>query len=294
MDDIRQYGHSYYAEAYAFEGDLKLPLDQKITRQAFVQLPPEGGYLNQKSCGYRVESVLSFTSAYTQVAGHRDEKKDHGYNTLVTSVVEGLNILDVVTADRVVGQISTDHRMDGYVPTISFLGTRFENLRIAGHKVKLDLNQHICGDRPSDDSSYFKGSGFASRVSQQHARIRDCQSGYPNPIAELRERFNLAPENFDQDPGGERTVEFSLVNDCVLHKEPESTYPGFTCGHVIHVPNFGTIYLAVLKLTHSDFNGRVPHKTLLELTMIDIEMGCLGKGNTQTVVAKTNGKPGTG
>jgi len=58
-------------------------------------------------------------------------------------------VLDVLTADRVVGQIITEHPLVGYVPIISFLGTRFENLRIAGHPVELDLDLNILGDKPA-------------------------------------------------------------------------------------------------------------------------------------------------
>ena len=92
---------------------------------------------------------LSYEAAHTQVAGNRETKPGHdGYTTLVTSVVEGLNILDVVTADLVVAQISTDHPLVGYVPSITFLGTRFENLRIAGHKVdELEMCLDIFGKR---------------------------------------------------------------------------------------------------------------------------------------------------
>jgi len=66
---------------------------------------------------------------------------------LTSSVIEGLNILDVITADRIVGQTITNHPLVGYVPSISFLGTRFENLRIAGNPVELDLNHDIFGPR---------------------------------------------------------------------------------------------------------------------------------------------------
>lgn len=285
MADFLRYEHSYDAEATALEGDLILPLRQEIKPQSFVKLPAKGGYLAQRSCGYRVESLISFESAYTQVAGHREVKPCYGYNTLVTSVVEGLNVLDVVTADRVVAQISTEHPLDGYVPSITFLGTRFENLRIAGHKVDLDLDLDLFGDKPGNDAPYTKSSGFARKVSEQHARIRNLQNGYPNPLAELQERFNLAPESFENDPDGERTVECSLVNDA------EGSYPGRSFGHVIHVPHFGTIYLATLRLTHSHFEERVPWKTLLELTMIDIRLGCIAEGNFTICMIKTNGMP---
>ncbi len=58
--------------------------------------------------------------AYTQVAGNRSTKSGQGWTTLTTSVIEGLNVLDVVTADRVVGQTITEHPLEGYVPSDQF------------------------------------------------------------------------------------------------------------------------------------------------------------------------------
>ena len=59
----------------------------------------------------------------------------------------------MVTADRVVGQTITEHPLVGYVPSISFLGTRFENLRIAGYPVEVEFDHGIFGPKPIDDAA---------------------------------------------------------------------------------------------------------------------------------------------
>jgi len=280
----------YFAEATALSGKLLLPLEQEIQPQAFAKLPDEGGYRAQRADKFRVESAISYESAHTQVAGNRETKPGHGYSTLVTSVVEGLNILDVVTADRIVAQISTEHHLDGYVPSVTFLGTRFENLRIGGHEVKLELCLDIFGPKPDNDAPYTRSPGFISRVSQQHARVREQESGHESPLTELLERYNFVPESFANSTGDEENVECSLVD------KAEGTYPGRTSGHVIHVPHFGTIHLARLRLKHTDFKPgtRVPRKTHAELTMVDADMGCIGQGTVQAGSTRTNGMPGTG
>jgi hypothetical protein len=282
--------HQYYAEAKALFGEFLLPLKQKITPQLLVELPTEGGYLNQRSCGFRVESVLSYASAYTQVAGNPEEKKDRGLNTLVTAVVEGLNVLDVVTADRVVAQISTEHprRGYGYIPKVNFLGTRFENLRIAGRKIEPRLNLDLFEDKPANDARYTQSPSFVQLILEQHGSIRKLHNESKNPIEGLLERFNLVPESFSETPPDEEVVEFSLVDSV-------SDYDEKHCfGHVIRVPHFGTIYLATLKLTHSKcpVQGGYGTKTLLELTMLDIQMGCTGTGHVSASVTKTNGMGG--
>lgn len=280
----------YFAEAHALHGSLQLPIEQDIPHQASVKLFEKGGYLSEHSTGYRLESILSYAAAYTQVSGHKEIKTGHGYNTLATSVVEGLNLLDVITCDRVVSQIFTEHPPDRYVPIVSFLGTRFENLRIAGHEVKFKLNRKMLGDKPEGDLPYTKDPGFIARVTGQHAEIRQRQSEHPNLLTELLEHFNRTPESFETASGNEEQAEFSLVSEAACE------FPGHYCGHVIRIPHFGTVYLATVKVTHSDRHPEknTLRKTLIELTMVDFRLGCAQTAKGTAGVSRTNGMPGTG
>jgi len=61
-------------------------------------------------------------------AGTRSAKPDYSVTTLATSVITGLKVHDIVTADIVFAQVSTEHPLAGRVPWVTFLGTRFENL----------------------------------------------------------------------------------------------------------------------------------------------------------------------
>lgn len=269
--------HIYYAEAVSFEGHLRLPFAQEIHPQNRVFLSEEGGYHTSHSEHFRVGGVISFKSAYTQVGGNLDDKPGHGWNTLATSVLEGLNVMDIVTADRIVSQISTDHPPESYVPTVTFLGTRFENLRIAGHLVNLDFDPDILGPKPANDAPYLSDRGVLERVTRQHERIR----GEKNLPAEVAERYNQLPSS----SANREWIECSLVN------QAEGSYPGRTFGHVIDVPHFGKIYLANLRLDQSDPDPKsgIPRKTLISLSMIRMEMGCTGTGNTSGGNTKTNG-----
>ncbi|HZZ39270.1 MAG TPA: hypothetical protein VFE06_09070 [Acidobacteriaceae bacterium] len=256
--------HIYDAQAFALEGDLELPLQAEIKPQAFVNLPAGGGYLSERAHDYRLEGVISFHAAYSQVSGNRDRKPDHGFVTLATSVLEDFNILDVVTADRIVAQVSIEHPLSGDVPSITFLGTRFENLRIAGHPVRLDLEPDFFGGKPENDCPWSEKKDFRERVAAQHDHIRR-QSNLP---AEIAERYNRLPSN----PGSQESIECSLV------QRAEGSYPGRTLGHVIDVPHFGRVYLATVRLveTRDPKTGAV--STLFRLTMIEAKMGCIGHG----------------
>ena len=275
MADVTERSHAYHAEATVLQGELTLPLTQNIYPQAQATLPESGGYLSQHAQDFKLEGVVSFHTAYTQVGGNPDEKPGHGWTTLATSVIEGLNILDIVTADRVVAQISTEHPLIGHVPTISFLGTRFENLRIAGHLVKLHLDPDILGKKPEGDAPYTRDPGFRSRVASQYKLLRK----HPDTLSEAFERYNQVPADTED----AETVECSLVN------QAEGSYPGNSYGHVIHVPNFGTIYLATLRLEHEQIQQGTPHRTTVHLKMVEAKMGCLAAGSVSAASTKTNG-----
>ena len=277
MSDTNGRTHEYHAEATILEGHLELPLVQEIKPQAHAKLPGDGGYLAQRAKDYRLESVASFRSAHTQVAGNRDPKPGHGWATLCTTVIEGLNVLDVLTADRVVGQIITEHPLVGYVPIISFLGTRFENLRIAGHPVELDLDLNILGDKPASDGAYTADSALLERVSAQYSHVRDNQQLPP----EVHERYNQLASSL----GAPEAVECSLVN------RASGGYPGLSFGHVIHVPHFGQITLAKVNLHHEDFDKATgaPRTTTLKLTMVDMKLGCAIAGGMGVGVGSSNG-----
>lgn len=270
--------HTYFAEASILSGHLQLPLEQRIQPQAFAKLHPEGGYLAQHAENYRLESVISFRSAHTQVSGNRDVKPGRGWATLSTTSIEGLNVLDVLTADLVVGQIMTEHPLVGYVPRISFLGTRFENLRIAGHPVELHMDMDVLGEKLKDDAPYTLDAGVQSRVSAQYKEVQSS----PGLPPELAERYNRLASNL----GSPEAVECSLV------QKTAGAFPGHCFGHVIHVPNFGTITLAKLCLKHEDFKTgtSIPEKTTLHLTMIDMKLGCAIAGSGGIGQLSTNGR----
>ena len=269
--------HRYNAEAVVLSGQLDLPVSQKIEPQAHSKLAEKGGYFSQCSDGFQLESVLSFRSAYSHVAGIRSLKPGGGWHTLNTTVVEGLNVMEVLTADRVVGQTITEHPLVGYVPSISFLGTRFENLRIAGHPVELEIDPDIFGPKPADDAPYTQDAGFISRVSRQYDRI----GSHKDLPAELRERYNRLSPTL----GSSEAVECSLVN------QASGRYPGSSFGNVITIPGFGTITLAKLTVKHENPHEKtkVPRKTTFTLTMIDLKLGCAIEGSAAVGDGGSNG-----
>jgi len=280
--------HEYYAEADILSADIQQPVQDVIKPQAFVELSKKGRcgdkghYHYKKADPFHLDGILSHEGGYTQVAGH-PSSKIAGFATLATSVVEGLNILDVVTADRVVAQISTVHPAygTGQVPEVTFLGTRFDNLRIAGHKVEVDRCLDILGPKLVDDESYFENGGVLDRISKQYDRI-----------ATAAELPDWASEEYPRGRpvlNGNGTLKCSLVNRV-------AGAPGLSFGHVIDLPHFGRIFLGELtvKREPGDSGEGSYDKYRFHLTMIRTKMGCIGDGSTNVGSAKTNGTGGKG
>jgi hypothetical protein len=269
--------HNYYAEANVLSADLKQPLKENIPPRVQVKLPTNGRYQFKKGSSFRFEGIISYHSAYSQVAGH-PSSKSNGFATLATAVVEGLNVLDVVTADRVVAQISTVHPVfgTGQVPSVTFLGTRFENLRIGGHKVEVERTLDILGPKPAGDKSYFDDPGVQSRISLQYDKIATAE-GHPE----------LAAAAY---PKGRAGVMGSGELQCSLVSGVTGA-PGTSFGHVIDVPHFGKIFLAELRVERKPGNpGKGIYDTYeFHLTMIRLEMGCIAQGAAAVAALDTNG-----
>lgn len=278
--------HTYNAEAFVLEGRLDLPFEQPISPLAAARLPERGGYLAQRSHSYQLGGAISFRTAYTQVAGN-PSRKAKGWSTLATAAIEGLNVLDVLTADRVVAQVATHIPEDGHIPSVTFLGSRFENLRIADHPVRVDLNLKVPGDKPSNDASYTRNEGLLAWVKTQLDRVKTHQHVTPEILSEYSQKPN--------DPPNTESVECSLVRDLRWDSktptEPtDIEFPGQCVGHVIDVPHFGRIYLAMLRIQHSDPNEKgIPRKTTIGLKMIDLRLGCPISGDLSASVSIING-----
>ena len=283
--------HIYQAETTVLAGRIKLPTPQDIVPFAYVSLAEKGGYEQHRVGAYNIESILSLQSAYTQVAGHPAAAPCEGSVTMSTAVIEGLNIFDVVTADRVVAQATTIHPINGYVPEITFLGTRFDNLRIAGKPVDIDLDLNVLGPKPVGDAGYISSEEFLSRAAKQHEEVRK----HSHLSAELLERYNQVPKTVNGADGRQETVECSLVNRVVdpaasIFSRAETTPPFHSSGHVIKIPHFGTLELARLRVYQSDYNPQgVPKKTTFHLTMVDLILDCTNDGHFRCCEFITNG-----
>jgi hypothetical protein len=165
------------------------------------------------------------------------------------------------------------------VPSVTFLGTRFDNLRIGGHRVDLERHVDILGPKPANEKSYFDDEAVFSRISGQYDNI--------NKARNLPE---WAGQQYQWDPDAalrKGEVKCSLVNSV-------TGAPGLQFGHVLDIPHFGKIFLAELTLKREKNGVPGPEKYAFHLTMIRMELGCLAQGNNNVGNSESNGQGGQG
>jgi len=315
---VLERSHVYHAEAYVLNGHLEHPIKQPIEPYGRVTLETRRESLITQSVGETsVEGLISFKSGHTRVIGTQVKHKtdifgnDHaGWVTLSTSVLEGFNVVDILTADRVVAQVSTEHPMtQGHVPKVTFLGTRFENLRIGGYPVEVELDLGICGSKPEGDRPYLEDIDFLKRVERQLDGIADAK-GLPETlekkcsaeIAYIEDLKQRANGDSDSSAKGGRNG-YSKLQCSLVKSIGPIPIPGVrTFGNLIFIPNFGTVALAELEVGIGHGHGEFSEKSrdgssaqpsdsnYFTLNMLGMQLGCPVGGKAAGGGVTANGR----
>jgi hypothetical protein len=212
-------------------GTLTRPFPQVIDGQASVALPIVGGYTSARVENYRLRELLSFKEARTYTTG--SQSPDGAYNTVVSSTIEGLNILDIVTCDAVVGRISSRHEPDADEPAIVATGSTFHNLKIGGQPIDVELDTFT----ELDTYTKFRTRFEKDRAFQQTAQERFMWTASPDRFPpQFATRVPLP--NRKGWPESRGMVPCSLVKDLTYNAPSLIRY-----GHVLCVPQVGYIVL---------------------------------------------------
>src|SRR5215469_8870579 len=125
--------HLYHADAVAATGYLTLPVHEVMEMQGSVGLAMGGGHTKVRVENFHHHHIFSFRYAHSEVSGRSSAKKK-SRNTLAQVVIEGLNIHNIVTCDRIVSRIAVHKPDDGSEASIIPFGSTIDNLRIGGFK----------------------------------------------------------------------------------------------------------------------------------------------------------------
>jgi hypothetical protein len=251
----------YHASAHAYSGHFVRPENVLIEAQAGVTLPSSGGQHTARVENFRQGALVSFDSASSQVCG--SEKVEDGktiHTTLVTSAVEGLNVLNMVTADRVVARLASSYEHGSPESKIVLVGTRFENLCVAGCHIDVKL-----------DHEFFLPLHTFAAAKNKFETDEEFRKMSGNPFDD-----GVRPNKVEE----RGIIRCTLVKELHPAKCPGVTHYGHR-KHVLVVPEFGKIYLAELFLEHAR----------KRLTMIRIELGSPQGGGSTIVEADSNGIP---
>jgi hypothetical protein len=258
----------YNAHGYGFGGRMDRPFQHVLDVHAGASLPTTGGYEVSRRENFRLNEAISYTAVHTVVSGSRNEK-DGSYTTLASSTIEGLNILDMVTADRIVARVASKQLITDDEPTITPIGSHFENLRIAGCPIEVELDIDLF-----DRFSTFEAFKNAYERDQQYLERMQAVFPWRKPKFDvpdfLRDRYNwFAGDKFPVSKGivlcslvkGFTTKCRELKDNCAELK---------VYGNVIEVPQFGKVYLGEVMLKQYE----------RQVTMLRLELGSPTAGVT--------------
>jgi len=254
----------FHADANSLGGFIEKPLQKIIPSQASVSLPPVGGHAATRTPAFNFEEIVSCRSAYTRVTGTQ-VAPDGPWSTTITSVVEGLNILEVITSERLVAQLSVEYPRDGRYLEISLAGSRFDDLRLGGCEAFPRLNPTLlCAAKARIALPALRQTGWE----QAGKMINSAEEG--------RDAFPWVLDRFGwmtREPEEGQCVLCSLVDGL------DGAVPGTSFGHAVEIPDFGRIFLGELLVCPGS----------VQFSLIRAELGCAVHGHVSAGMASGNG-----
>jgi len=261
----------YSASAYALAAEFERPKKHSLTPQASVVLAGHGGHGSHRAPGYKVDGLVSFKEAYSEVGGSYDDC--HGMHTThAWSVLEEVNVADMLTADRVVARMAIYYPADdSSEASYDITGSYFVNLRIAGYSIDVNVDTHslhahdtfgkVAQAHKSGKCDHLMlGSGLSNISSSEVNRLESTYhalTGMSKMVSEWKKR-----------PRTEKaTYHISAFNHLDLQKQIGKTELE-SYGSLICIPKFGVIRLAEI----------IVHKHSRTLRMFRVQMCSSGHG----------------
>ena len=196
----------FRAQAHAFSGEIHHPFWYPIKAKAATSLPTIGGLATARHGSFHCHDLASFSKAHSHVSGREISK--NVYVTHATTTIENLSIEGVLTADRIVGHVSSTYSSEHPEGLILTEGSRFENLKIAGHRVEVKL---------------------------RHGFLEECER-----FENLRKQIELEQKAGKRAKVNDGVAVFTLVERI----ETDLPFVPKDGGYVFEVPNFGQVTVA--------------------------------------------------
>ena len=229
------------------------PIQHDTGILAASALSVSGGHCSARVENVRIGEYVSVGAVSTQTGGFYSEGK-RAWETFSRATIEKLNVLDVVTADRISVNLVSHHPVDASESSITPLAANFDNLRVAGCPV----NVHI-------DLGLFSKLGSWSQL---RGKVDSDQE------------FSRRIAAFGEDP--KAGLEKGLIM-CSLAGRIEIDCGDFKVGDdgSIDIPSFGKLHLAEFVMS-----PRLRRITMMRMTLgcpLEGDMACgdvVGNGHT--------------
>ena len=260
----------YNAQACAIGGSIVRPVVQNINAPAASVLSCTGGYHTAVMENFQLENIIFIRRAVTQVSGSRG---NNSYNSFASVEIEGLNIENEVTADRIVAKLSNTVAVGGDEPSFSAGGCLFVNLRIGGVLVEpelaIDLHSRL------------------NTMSALEKAWNNTSDGDHNALRSAARQWYLGSSDIQQEetnPGGnpiraaEKTRKGQIRTSLIKEIKGNISHLGRS-GMMLEVPNFGKISLCEMFVS----------KYSRTLTMLRMQLGSPVEGDESVGYLDLNG-----
>lgn len=235
----------YHADANPFGGSITAPVVYTISTQASSSVSEGGGHVHASVGSYQVMNAISVASAASEIYGLPNTGAE-AWESHVSSCVQKINLLDVVTADEIVCSFTVRHPYDEavYYPSVDFTQCAYTNLRVNGQLItpKLDTQQF---SRTKDQVAanpvcWLDDSDLIGKVCTQNQAL---MNGAPSW---LQSRYSWVPITQQRQRKGHAVC--SLVQGFAGVGAGVNAY-----GHVLEVAGFGRLFFGELTVYQGSF-----------------------------------------
>jgi hypothetical protein len=241
----------YSASAVGLSGTVVRPTAIQIPAQASSSLGPTGGIGRSRVENFDVPGLVSFTQASSELSGSRES--DGLYRTLAGATVEQLNVMDMVTADRIRCQLAAQTGEQHKEPSIVVSAAIVENLRILGEPVKISWEPSIQTQLTTYQSVLSRAQSDKKFRSTSGIDLEDMQRG----------------SSSDRRP---------VLCTIVLRFDTLEPHIQIQ-GNCIQIPNFGRLFVGEMLICPESRS----------LTMLRFQLGSPVKGDFTAASAMANG-----
>ncbi len=270
--------YMYHASAQGIAGEFYRPSRHSLPMQGAIVLPPHGGRHSHKVGKFKLDGLISFEEIMVEVGGSYDDCHDI-QTSYAYSVIEGLNIADMVTADRVVSRMLVYSPPGDYggEHTFDITGSHFENLKIAGHRIDIKLATDVF----HQVNSFSKFNEFyQSKKADDWLMVGKLGKLPKEELKNLEDKYHALrgmasivdtwKSNAKRQPQERYWCSAAAHLDLQKHGNVGQSSEVQSHGGIIVIPKFGVVRLAEIVVQNR-------HRTL---NMVRVDMCSTGHGTT--------------